>query len=168
MALIRSFPPLAGADARVLIVGSMPGVASLEAGQYYAHPRNLFWRLLGDALAEPLADLPYAERCARLIARGVALWDVLAHCERAGSLDTAIVAASAEVNDFAGFLASHPEIHLVCANGALAARIFRRRALPGLADGGLPLVQLPSSSPAHAALSFADKREVWRRSLQGI
>lgn len=165
MPLLRSFPPIAAPDARLLIVGSMPGAASLAAEQYYAHPRNLFWRLLGDVLGEPLADLPYAERRQRLIAHRVALWDVLAACERAGSLDSAIVGSSVQVNDFAAFFAAHVEIRHVFANGALAAQTFRRYGLSSLGGREIALARLPSSSPAHAALNYATKLEFWRQAL---
>jgi len=159
---------LAEPKARLLILGSMPGEASLRAGQYYAHPRNLFWRLLGDVLAEPLAELPYERRSVVLAAHGVAVWDVLASCQRSGSLDTAILGNSMQVNDFVSFLAEHPEIRHIFFNGTMAARTFRRFVLPQLAVYDLHLQGLPSSSPAHAALDYVQKLERWRQALLPI
>lgn len=162
MTRLLGFPPIADTSARLLIVGTMPSVASLRAGQYYAHPRNALWRILGAALGiEPGASYP--ERCARLCERGVALWDVFAACRRDGSLDATIT--DSQINDFAVFFAMHPHITHVCFNGALAERAFRRRVLPTLGSRCLDYQRLPSTSPAHAARSFADKLLVWRRAL---
>jgi hypoxanthine-DNA glycosylase len=159
----RGFPPIARRDARVLVLGSLPGQESLRRRQYYAQPRNVFWRIMGELFgAGP--ELPYPRRVARLRAAGVAVWDVCARAYRAGSLDASIVAASVEVNDFAAFFASHPQIRLVCLNGRTAEALYRRRVLPGLeaGAGALPLAGLPSTSPAHAARSFAAKLAAWR------
>lgn len=165
MPTIIGFPPIASPDARLLILGSMPSAASLAAGQYYAHPRNLFWRLLGGVLGEALADLPYPERPDILYRHGIALWDVLASCERAGSLDSAIVGDSMRINDFAAFFAAHPCIGQVFFNGGLAARTFRRHVVPGLNRSRLQFTGLPSSSPAHAARGYAEKLACWREAL---
>lgn len=157
---IAGFAPLARADARVLVLGSMPGVASLAAGQYYAHPRNAFWPLMGRLLDVDPA-LPYAERVDRLTRTGVAVWDVLAQCRRPGSLDANIDRASEEVNDLVLFAQAHPRLRAVCFNGGKAWSAFRRHvdadALPGLARH-----RLPSTSPAHAALDFAAKLAAWQ------
>lgn len=152
---------MASADATVLVLGSVPGEASLRAGQYYANERNAFWRIMGDLLgAGP--SLPYADRLGRLSAAGIALWDVIADCQRSGSLDADIVAASVRANDFAGFLAAHPGIGAIYFNGAAAENNFRRLVLPGLpGQDALRLIRLPSTSPAHAALSYADKLAKW-------
>lgn len=161
--IVRSFAPIAAPDATILILGSMPGIASLEAGQYYAHPRNAFWPIMG-ALYGAAPDLPYTERVARLIANGVAVWDVLQACEREGSLDSSI---RAEVpNDFAAFFSSHPDIRCVGLNGGKAAATFRKFAAASLPPGAVAHI-LPSTSPAHAARSFEDKCALWRAALIG-
>lgn len=160
MSLSHGFPPVAAPDARVLILGSMPGQASLQAGRYYAHERNAFWRIMGDLLgAGP--DLPYSQRLEKLTAAGIALWDVIAACERAGSLDADIVGHSVAANDFGAFFAVHRNIAHVFFNGAAAETGFRRHVLPGLPDLPLRLCRLPSTSPAHAARSYADKLAAW-------
>ena len=160
MSLICSFPPIANAAARLLILGSMPGKASLQAARYYAHPRNVFWRIMGDLLgAGP--ELPYEQRLEKLKANGIALWDVIAACERASSLDADIVPASVQPNDFSAFFAVHRSIERVCFNGAAAQASFRRQVLPSLSDYPLQLHGLPSTSPAHAALSYAEKLAAW-------
>lgn len=162
-ARVHSFAPVARADARVLILGSMPGVASLAAGQYYAHRRNVFWPLMAQIFAFA-PDLPYAERVARLQAQRLALWDVLATCERPGSLDSAIVAQSAKANDFARLFARCRQIERVFFNGAAASRLFERHVLRAgvLAGRQIAYQRLPSTSPAHAALSPAEKLAAWR------
>ena len=155
----RSFPPIARPDARVLILGSMPGQASLAAGQYYAHSRNAFWPIMAALLGFDPA-LPYPERAARLTAAGIALWDVLRDCSRPGSLDSAIDPDSVEANDFAAFFAAHPHIDHVFFNGTTAATLFRRHC-PNLA-GTFLLARLPSTSPAHASRNFTDKLAAWQ------
>ena len=161
---IRCFAPVADpATARVLILGSMPGVASLTAGQYYAHPRNQFWPIMG-ALFGAGPDLPYPDRLATLTRAGIALWDVLSSCERRVSLDSAIDLRSAQANDFASFLDRHPGITRVCFNGALAETRFRHDVMAHVRP--LECIRLPSTSPAHAGLSAADKLQAWRAALQ--
>jgi len=158
---VRSFAPIAGRGATVLILGSMPGAASLRAGRYYAHPRNLFWPILG-ALVGAGPVLPYRLRVRRLKAARVALWDVLRSCARPGSLDADIERGSMESNDFAGFFAAHPGIVRVFFNGATAERLFRRLVLPTLPQLRARCARLPSTSPAHAALTFEEKLMAWR------
>lgn len=153
----RGFSPIAKPDARILILGSMPGQASLAAGQYYAHPRNAFWPIMGALLGFDPA-LPYPERAARLAAASIALWDVLHACSRPGSLDSAIDPDSVEPNDFATFFAAHPHIGHVFFNGTTAATLFRRHC----PERTLSLVHLPSTSPAHAGRNFADKLAAWQ------
>ena len=138
----------------------MPGQASLDAGQYYAHPRNAFWRLMGD-LFGAAPELPYPERLTVLQSKGIAVWDVLAACERDGSLDADIVGDSVRVNDFSAFFAVHRDIREVFFNGAAAEWLFRRQVLSSLPGPALRLVRLPSTSPAHASLSYAAKLAAW-------
>jgi len=155
MTLKRSMPPAGSTDASLLILGSLPGEASLAAQRYYAHPQNQFWRLLGGALGEPLADLPYEQRLARLAGRGVALWDVVGTARRLGSLDGAIREAIA--NPLRDYVATHPRLRAVAFNGKTAGRLGR----PAFGDPGrIELIDLPSSSPAYT-LSFAEKARRW-------
>lgn len=167
MSAVESFPPIVAPGARVLILGSMPGVASLSAGQYYAHPRNAFWRILGASLGFA-AGAPYAERVAGLQAGGVAVWDVLRTCVRPGSLDAAIERSSEVPNDVVGLLAEHPSIRRVCFNGGTAAAAFRRHVSPERLDalGPLDLRALPSTSPANASWSFKRKLAAWSAALK--
>jgi hypoxanthine-DNA glycosylase len=159
MPRIYSFPPVSASNARILILGSMPGEASLAANQYYAHKRNDFWKIMGELIgASP--DLSYPQRLETLKANGIALWDVLAHCEREGSLDSAITLEG--VNDFAAFLASHSAIARIYFNGRKAADSFRRFVPPDVLRAGMTLETLPSTSPANASFSFARKLEAWR------
>jgi len=161
---IASFPFIARRDARVLILGSMPGEASLQAGEYYAHPRNAFWPIMRELLGFA-ATASYGERVEALRRGGIALWDVLQSCRRAGSLDSDIESGSIVVNDFPSFLAAHREISLVCFNGVTAERTYLRHVAPEMARKGIAHALLPSTSPAHAALSLADKVAAWRRAL---
>ncbi|MEN5145195.1 DNA-deoxyinosine glycosylase [Brevundimonas diminuta] len=149
------FDPVVDARTRLLILGSLPGDASLKAAQYYAHPRNGFWPLVGGVLGEDLPALDYDARLARLRARGVGLWDVIASAERSGSLDAAI--RSPEAADLVRLADSLPDLRAVAFNGGLAARLGRR-ILGG--REGLSLVDLPSSSPAHA-ISLSAKAQSW-------
>lgn len=162
---VRGFPPLADARARVLVLGSMPGVASLRAQQYYGHPRNAFWPIMASLFGFDAAA-PYAQRVAALLEHRVAVWDVLAACVRPGSLDADIDARSIEVNDFAALFVRLPELRRVCCNGAKAYALFRSRVLPRLACASqLELVQLPSTSPAHAGMALEAKLHLWREAL---
>jgi hypoxanthine-DNA glycosylase len=160
MGALQGFPPVASPDARLLILGSMPGKASLDAERYYAHPRNAFWPIMADLLGFP-ADLPYAQRLQAVQSAGIALWDVIDSCDRAGSLDADIVKNSIKANDFAGFFAVHRKIEHIFFNGAAAETAFRRYAQPTLPDRGLQLHRLPSTSPAHAARGYAEKLAAW-------
>lgn len=160
---VQSFAPLSAPGARVLILGSMPGKASLEASQYYAHPRNAFWSVV-EALFDIERSLPYQTRCRRLTRQGVALWDVLETCHRPGSLDADIDPSSVAVNDFVRFFAANGGIEKICFNGAAAEKMFLRHALPMLSApaAALPRIRLPSTSPAHAAMNLAQKIECWK------
>lgn len=159
--LCHSFPPVCSADARVLVLGSMPGAASIAAAQYYAHPRNAFWQIMG-ALFGASPALPYEQRLQRLAVAGVALWDVIACGEREGSLDSAIRPDSIEANDFARLFSDCPRIRHVFFNGAAAETIFRRHVSPRMALPELRFTRLPSTSPAHAARSFDAKLAAWQ------
>lgn len=162
--LAESFAPVARADAKVLVLGSIPGRESLKAGQYYANPRNQFWKIMGTLLGFA-PDVPYAERLLLLQASGIALWDVLASCERPGSLDASILRGSEKTNDFVQFFAHHPGITTVFCNGAKAFSSYKTQVGP--AADGLPVATcLPSTSPAHASLSFAQKLDAWKAILE--
>ena len=162
--LAHSFPPLARPNARVLILGSMPGEESLRRRQYYAFRHNQFWPIAG-ALLGFEASLPYDERVSRLVAQHVAVWDVLKCCEREGSLDGAIRPQSEVANDFKRFFREHRRVRAVFFNGGKAQHAFRRHVLPHLGERAaqLTLVRLPSTSPAHAGMPRAAKLKAWQR-----
>lgn len=161
-ARVESFAPVEPARASLLILGSMPGVASLRAAQYYAHPHNRFWPYM-QALFEVPRDAAYEARIAALRARGIALWDVLAACERPGSLDASIVRGSERPNDFACLLARQPGLRAIALNGRAAEAAFRRQVMPALGDAlaGIRVLALPSTSPANASLRDAAKLAAW-------
>lgn len=162
-AYVQSFAPSLGVHCHTLILGSMPGVRSLAAVQYYAHPQNLFWPLMQELYAVP-RELPYAQRLARLHEAGVGLWDVLQGCERRGSLDSAITRVSEVPNAIAELLFQWPQIRAIGLNGAKAAQAFRRHVaaqIPAARKSTLSLLELPSTSPAHASMSRADKLVAW-------
>lgn len=151
------FAPQVTPDTRVLILGSLPGVASLTAGQYYAHPRNAFWRIMGDLIGREIFDLPYEARLAAIMTEGLGLWDVLASAERAGSLDAAI--HSEEAADLLGLVRTLPALRAIGFNGAKSSKVGRR-ILAGKV-GRVELIDLPSSSPAHARPLW-EKVEQWQ------
>jgi len=151
---LRGLPPVVAADARVLILGSFPGAASLAARAYYAHPRNQFWPLLSVVLDEPLTTLPYPARLGRLKSRGVAVWDTIVACSRAGSLDSAI--RNAQRGEVDRIRRRAPGLRLVGFNGRTAARAEREWRAAGYAT-----LLLPSSSPAYTR-PFAEKLAAWR------
>lgn len=161
--LVYGFPPIARWDARVLVLGTMPSVASLAEQQYYGHPRNAFWRIMG-RLFGAARELPYEERKRILCARGVAVWDVLKECHREGSLDSAIEVESESPNDFPAFFRAHRQVRAVFFNGHKAESLYRRHVLPMLAglDVELRYERLPSTSPAHAGRDFEEKLAAWR------
>jgi hypoxanthine-DNA glycosylase len=152
--LKRGLPPAVAPDARVLLLGSFPGEESLRQSQYYAHPRNQFWRLLGDILALPLHDLPYSQRLQRLAKLRIGVWDIITHCERAGSLDGDI--RNAALSQFEWLRDHAPRLEVVAMNGQKAGTAERR-----LATLGYRTLVLPSSSPAYT-LPYAEKLEAWR------
>lgn len=155
---LESFPPLVSPGARVLILGNMPGVASLGAQQYYAHPRNAFWRITG-ALFGFDPEAPYADRVSTLTGAGVAVWDVLKFCRRVGSLDASVEPDSMVPNDFHAFFATHPTISHVYFNGAAADKNYRRLVA---AVDRLRYTRLPSTSPAHTT-PFGVKLAAWQQ-----
>lgn len=156
----EGFPPIAAPDARVLVLGSLPGDRSIAAQQYYAHPRNAFWPIM-----EALLGIhgSYEARCDRLKAQRIAVWDVLASSVRPGSLDARIDLDSAMANDFTTFIAAHLQLERIAFNGRKAEQLFRRFVeLPG---DSIELVGLPSTSPAYAAMPFSGKLERWREAF---
>ncbi|MBC7919217.1 MAG: DNA-deoxyinosine glycosylase [Rhodoferax sp.] len=158
--LAESFAPVANRDARVLILGSIPGRESLKAGQYYANPRNQFWKIMS-ALLGFAPDTPYANRLLALQSSGIALWDVLHSCERPGSLDASIKRESETPNNFALFFQQHPNIRAVFFNGAKAQSSYTKLVKSKVQCEAI-LECLPSTSPAHASKSLAQKLEVWK------
>lgn len=157
------FPPVATRESSVLVLGTLPGPESLRQRQYYAQPRNAFWRIMGQLIgAGP--ELPYPRRLETLRAHRIALWDVCAAAHRVGALDSAIQRATVEPNDFVRFLRAHAGIGLVCFNGQTAAGLYRRFVLPRLPPelAGIEQRVLPSTSPAHAAMPYEQKLARWR------
>lgn len=162
MTHIHSFAPISSPTAQLLILGSMPGKASLAAGEYYAHPRNAFWQILAEIYGFD-QDILYRQRCELLIQHRVALWDVLKTCTRSSSLDSDIVESSIVANDLPEFLQRHPSVAGIFFNGAKAEQVFTRHILPLLSDQhrDIPRLRLPSTSPANASVSLEDKRNAW-------
>ncbi len=162
MSQVRGFPPVAKTDARVLILGSMPSVASLEKNEYYGLPQNVFWRIMGDLFGAG-RDLPYAERLEKMVGHRIALWDVLETCYRPGSLDSAIDSASAEPNDFRSLFQNHATISRVFFNGRKASDLYMRRVLPTIKEDFSDKIYrtLPSTSPAHASMPYDQKLDKW-------
>jgi TDG/mug DNA glycosylase family protein len=157
------FPAQLNADCRVLVLGSMPGVASLQAAQYYAHPRNRFWPLMG-VLCGIDATLSYPDRVRALNARGVGVWDVIGQCERRGSLDASIVRGSEVPNALAARIDGLPALRAIACNGGTAFRAFQRFIVPALLDVArqVPVWSLPSTSPANAAWPLPRLVEAWQ------
>jgi hypoxanthine-DNA glycosylase len=151
--------PVLGANTRVLVLGSFPGVASLRAQQYYGHPQNHFWKILGALWAVPLPTMPYEERVATVIERGLGVWDVYRACEREGSLDTSI--ANAELNDFAAVRLRCPGLEAIAHNGGESFRHAKHTE-----KFGVPVYRLPSTSPANASWSFDRKLAAWAEVLR--
>lgn len=153
--LLTGFAPVVNTQTRVLILGSFPGAASLDAQQYYAHPRNQFWRLLSQLIEEDLVNLPYAEKLIKLQVHHLGLWDVIAACARQGSLDSAI--RLAQENDFSGLKQRCPHLSKIAFNGKTADKYA-----PLFSAAGFDTVLLPSSSPAYAMMTFDQKLTHWR------
>jgi len=158
-ALLQGLAPIVGPHTRLLVLGSFPSVASLAAQQYYAHPRNQFWPLVGVLFGQPLAGWPYAQRVDWVREHGLGIWDVYANCRRPGSLDAHI--HDARPNDLAALAATLPQLRAIAHNGGESARAQRvTRTL------GLPVLQLPSTSPANASWSFERKRQAWAQAFE--
>ncbi len=162
---IRGLPPVLGDDARVLVLGSMPGAESLRLREYYGHPRNHFWRIIQDVYLIP-RELPYGVRVQALRGAGVAVWDVLASCHRQGSLDASIERESMRVNAIDSLLQSQPRIDRIVFNGAFAEQVYRT-SIKARVDAVRPVItlRLPSTSPANASLSYERKFAAWRAAL---
>lgn len=163
MTRIHSFPPTSTVSATRLILGSMPGKASLAAHQYYAHPRNCFWQIMHRVLDVP-SNASYEKRCQGLSEKRVALWDVVKLCTRTSSLDSDIVESSIVPNDFETYLRAHPSISTIFFNGAKAEKTYLRHVQPRLPDrfARIRTVRLPSTSPANASIPLAVKLEHWK------
>ncbi len=159
MKRLEGLAPVLDANTRVLVLGSFPGVASLRAQQYYGHPQNHFWKILGALWALPLPAMPYGERVAVLRERGLGVWDVYQACEREGSLDTAI--QNAELNDFAAVQGTCPQLEAIAHNGGESFRHARHTE-----QLGVPVYKLPSTSPANASWSFDRKLAAWAEVLR--
>jgi double-stranded uracil-DNA glycosylase len=159
------FPPISSPSAQVLVLGSLPGRLSLERGEYYANPQNAFWKILAAQVPELPAD--YNGRVRGLVEQHIALWDVLAAATRSGSLD-ADIADDAIPNNFRAFFNTHPEIRVIGFNGGTAAKLYERHVIPTLAEAqsSINRTTLPSTSPAHAGLSFAEKSARWSALFQ--
>lgn len=153
--LLTGFPPVVDQHTEILILGSFPGAASLDAQQYYAHPRNQFWKLIGALIGIDLPALPYAERLLKLQEHRIGVWDVIAACAREGSLDSAI--RQAQHNDFAMLKQECPQLRRVCFNGKTSGK---QEAV--FAEAGFDTLVLPSSSPAYALMTFEQKLVAWR------
>ena len=167
-ARVQSFAPILGKHPRILILGSMPGIASLEAVQYYAHPRNVFWPIMADLFSID-AETDYARRIAQISEAPVILWDTLKRCDRPGSLDASIRRDTVEANDIPDLLSRYPGIRAVACNGATSANYFRRLVMPQIsAEIEIELLPMPSTSPANAGMNFTQKLAAWRRLLDYI
>lgn len=158
---IHSFVPIQDTAAKVLILGSMPGKESLKAGQYYAHPHNVFWPIMGDLIGANAA-LPYELRVQKLKVSNIALWDVLASCKRHSSLDADIDTDSISPNDFEAFFLTHPNITHIFFNGAMAEKFFHEYVELAWESRLLQFQRLPSTSPANASMTFSQKLNAWK------
>lgn len=157
----RGFPPIAGNDARILILGSLPSERSIRDGEYYAHPQNAFWRIMRELVG---AEGTYEDRCATLIEARIAVWDVLHQSVRPGSMDADIQMETSEVNDFSGFFDSHKHVGTICFNGRKAEQMFMKFVKLEVSPR---LVSLPSTSPAYASMPFTEKLAAWRKAIIG-
>lgn len=162
--MIESFSPVIGHAPKLLILGSIPGVKSLQAVQYYAHPRNAFWPIMANFFAFD-STLAYSQKLDALVSNRIALWDVLARCVRPGSLDGDIQPSSIEVNAIDEVLQKHPTIHAILLNGGKAAKEFTRHYDKFCAEQSISYYSMPSTSPAYAAMTFEAKQRRWHQVL---
>ena len=168
MAQVKSFEPIVGQQPRILILGSMPGVASLEAVQYYAHPRNAFWRIMEELFGIEHRK-SYPQRIREIQRQPLILWDTLQACYRPGSLDSNIAGDSVKANDFVGLLRRFPDIRAIVFNGGTSEQYFKKLVVPLLPEvTNIELLRMPSTSPANAGTSFEQKLAAWRRILDYI
>lgn len=164
--LLESFPPIVADNPRILILGSMPGIKSLQANQYYAHPQNLFWPFMAELLKfDP--SLAYEEKTTKLKENHIALWDVLQHCHREGSLDSNISKDSIVPNDFVAFLARYRTIRYIFFNGKKSEEVFRRYVMNSIQTDfpDIRYTGLPSTSPANASIKREEKFRQWKQVL---
>ena len=162
---VESFPPSVSSRCRALVLGSAPSVRSLERGQYYGHPQNLFWPFIQELFGVP-ASAPYQQRLAALRGHGIAVWDVAHRCQRELSADATINAV--EANDFAGLFAEYPRIKSVFFNGSKAHTLFDKLVLPEFDAAGLHFTRLPSTSPANASIPRTERLLRWRSLTLGV
>ncbi len=170
---VRSFTSICDQHTHTLVLGTMPGTASLDAVKYYAHKRNAFWPIMLSLIDEvppsyALAiETPYAQRVQKLTAFGIGLWDVLAECERKGSLDSAIQSDSIVVNDFNHLLQQYPNINTILFNGKTAQKLFQKHVIPELTGiDHIQTLDLPSTSPAMASLNLQEKSQRWHAAIK--
>ncbi len=156
------FPAAIPAEIHILILGSFPGKLSLQKNQYYAHPRNVFWRIMGEAFKFD-CEIDYQKRIAIVNDHGIGIWDVMQSCRRHGSLDSKIETASIVANDFTNFFDCHPELRLIVFNGSKAETEFKKRVLPKLGDinTSFEMIRMPSTSPAMATMNYQEKYKAW-------
>jgi TDG/mug DNA glycosylase family protein len=159
---VQGFAPIAAADARILILGSLPSQQSLQKHEYYGNPQNAFWRVMGE-LFDAGPDMPYRQRAEKLTGRGIAVWDVLQSSIRPGSMDAAIDSRTATPNDFRMFYDEHPMLELLCFNGKKAAALYGRLVAPrGIGTiNNIEFRTMLSTSPAYASMKFAEKVRHW-------
>lgn len=163
MSIVQSFKPIIGLEPKVLILGSMPGIASLTEHQYYAHPRNAFWPIMAQLLCVEWSPI-YSQRVKQLGHFPLILWDVLKACKRKGSLDSAIMTEGLVANDIASLLSLHQGISCIAFNGGAADKMFKQQVTPTIEQiDRFDLLRMPSTSPAHASLNFEQKLDQWRR-----
>lgn len=162
MAMLKAFPPIIGEDPHTLILGTMPGIKSLEAGEYYAHPQNRFWQLMGDIIGFDTTT-PYHERVRYIKNEGIAIWDVLQECTREGSLDSAI--KNARPNDFEQFLSDHPTINKIIFDSGTAEKFFKKYYKHLILNPRWKFDRVPSPSPAHASRTYEEKLSLWKQAF---